>query len=409
MTADYEFLTVDTVADYVRSVPRLAQRIDPDALVSVSEIGDGNLNLVFLLGDATGRGLVLKQALPYVRMTGEGWPMTPERARFEVDSLRAHHALLPEHVVEVFDYDPERFIIAMEDLSDHSVWRGALNEGLIHDGAAAAMGRYVGAVAFGTSALALERKELAKAVAAAVNPELCLITEDLVFSEPSVDAGRNSVIEQNKKDAADLAADEDFVTAMGRAKWLFMTKGEALIHGDLHTGSVMVRSPEGSTACDSVKAFDSEFAFYGPVAYDIGCLWANYVIAAARAFALGDEPRAEWALGMIQQTWDGFEEEFRARWSDRRDPRVWRGPFLEHLLADWNEESRLFAAAELARRTVGAAKTKDIETLPESIREGAARGILLAARRFVRVPDAAGAPHDLAVLAADTLRESRTS
>ena len=82
MTADYEFLTVDTVADYVRSVPDLARRINPDDLVPVREIGDGNLNLVFLLGDATGRGLVLKQALPYVRMTGEGWPMTPERARF---------------------------------------------------------------------------------------------------------------------------------------------------------------------------------------------------------------------------------------------------------------------------------------------------------------------------------------
>ena len=205
------------------------------------------------------------------------------------------------------------------------------------------------------------------------------------------------------------AADEEFVTAMGRAKWLFMTKGEALIHGDLHTGSIMVRSPEGGTICDSVKAFDSEFAFYGPVAYDIGCLWANYVIAAARAFALGDEPRAAWAVGLIQQTWDGFEEEFRARWSDRRDPRVWREPFLEQLLATWSEESRLFAAAELARRTVGAAKTKDIETLPEHVREGAARGLLLAARRFVRVQNGAGTPQQLATLAADTLRESRTS
>lgn len=409
MTADYELLNVDTVADYVRSVPGLAHWIDLDQLESVREIGDGNLNLVFLLHDGTGRGLVLKQALPYVRMTGESWPMTPERARFEVDSLRAHHALLPEHVVEVFDYDPERYIIAMEDLSDHWVWRSALNEGLTHDGAACAIGRYVGAVAFGTSALALDRAALADAIAAAVNPELCLITEDLVFSEPSVDMGRNGVLSQNKQDADHLAADEVFVTAMGRAKWLFMTKSEALIHGDLHTGSVMVRAPQGSTTCDSVKAFDSEFAFYGPVAFDIGALWANYVIAAARAYALGDEARAAWALRMIQQTWDGFEDEFRQRWADRRDPRVWREPFLEQLLATWSEESPLFAAAEMSRRIVGAAKTKDIETLPENEREGAARGVLLAARRFVRVRDADGTPQGLASLAADLLRESRTS
>ncbi|CAN5140291.1 S-methyl-5-thioribose kinase [soil metagenome] len=409
MTADYEFLTVDTVADHVRSVPGLTQRIDPDQLVSVREIGDGNLNLVFLLHDSTGRGLVLKQALPYVRMTGEGWPMTPTRARFEVDSLCAHHSLLPEHVVEVYDYDPDRFIIAMEDLSDHWVWRGALNEGLTHDGAATAIGRYVGAVAFGTSALALERTALAQAVAAAVNPELCLITEDLVFSEPSVDAGRNSVLTQNMPDADDLAADEEFVTAMGRAKWLFMTKSEALIHGDLHTGSVMVRAPQGSTTCDSVKAFDSEFAFYGPVAFDLGALWANYAIAAARAYALGNEARAAWALSMVQETWDAFEDEFRRRWPDRRDPRVWREPFLEHLLTTWREESWLFAAAEMSRRIVGAAKTKDIETLPENLREGAARGTLRAARQFVREYKTDSSPQALIRIASSVLRATRTS
>jgi len=112
---------------------------------------------------------------------------------------------------------------------------------------------------------------------------------------------------------------------------------------------------------------------------------------------------------MIQETWDGFEHEFRARWPDRLDPRVWREPFLEQLLATWNEESRLFAAAELSRRAIGAAKTKDIETLPEDIREGAARGLLLAARRFARVLGAGGTPHNLATLASDTLRESRTT
>ncbi len=96
--------------------------------------------------------------------------MTPDRARHEVESLRAHHALIPDHVVEVFDYHPERYIIAMEDLSDHRVWRGALNEGLRHDGAAEAMGAYVGAVAFGTSAFGLERHALADAVSASVNP-----------------------------------------------------------------------------------------------------------------------------------------------------------------------------------------------------------------------------------------------
>ncbi len=409
MNEEYEFLTVDTIPDYIRTTPALVGRIDPDGIVSVDEIGDGNLNLVFVTRDSAGRGLVLKQALPYVRMTGEGWPMTPDRARHEVESLQAHHALLPENVVEVYHYDPERYIIAMEDLSDHRVWRDALNEGMVHDGAAAAMGRYVGAVAFGTSALALERTALGAAVIAGVNPELCLITEDLVFTEPSVDNGRNSTIEANAVDAEELGADDEFVTAMGRAKWLFMTKAEALIHGDLHTGSVMVRVPEGSTTCDSVKAFDSEFAFYGPVAFDIGALWANYIIAAAHAYALGDDERAGWALGLVGETWDAFEGEFRRRWPGRLDGRVWREPFLEARLATWREESWLFAAAEMSRRIVGAAKTKDIETLPEDRREGAARGVLRTARQVVREYHRDTSPQVLARIAGENLRAMRTS
>lgn len=406
--SDYEFLTVDAVAPHIESRPVLASRIDTHALVSVQEVGDGNLNLVFLAKDREGRGLCLKQALPYVRMTGEGWPMTPDRARHEVQSLRAHHALIPDHVVEVFDYDPERYIIAMEDLSDHRVWRGALNQSLRHDGAAEAMGAYVAAVAFGTSALGLEREALAESLAASVNPALCTITEDLVFTEPVVDAGRNSVLPANEKDAAELAGDDAMVRAMGHAKWLFMTRAEALIHGDLHTGSVMVRSVDGSSRCDSVKAFDSEFAFYGPVAFDLGALWGNYVIAAARAFALGEEERARWALDLVQQTWDGFEGEFRRRWPSRLDPRVWREATLHDLLHGWETEAWLFAAAKMTRRIVGAAKTADIETLPEELREGAARGVLNVARTIVRHEKPGSGPRVMAERIGEVLVEHRT-
>jgi 5-methylthioribose kinase len=310
--------------------------------------------------------------------------------------------------VEAYAYDPDRYIIAMEDLSDHRVWRGALNAELRHDGAAEAIGAYLGAVAFGTSAFGLERHALARAVANSVNPDLCTITEDLVFTEPLVDAGRNSVLPANARDAADLAADEVMMSAMGHAKWLFMTKAEALIHGDLHTGSVMVRSANGSTRCDSVKAFDSEFAFYGPVAFDLGALWANYVIAAARALALGQDERAEWALGLVQQTWTGLDTEFRRRWPTRRDPRVWQDATLDDVLRAWRAEGWLFAAAKMSRRIVGAAKVTDIETLPENLREGAARGVLNVARMLVRQSDVERRSHRISDLIGQVLREHRT-
>ncbi len=47
-----------------------------------------------------------------------------------------------------------------------------------------------------------------------------------------------------------------------------MNNAQALLHGDLHTGSIFVNQ-------DSTKVIDPEFAFYGPMAYDIGALIAN--------------------------------------------------------------------------------------------------------------------------------------
>jgi 5-methylthioribose kinase len=409
--APYEILTPDTAIAYVRTRPALAGRIDAGDVRSVREIGDGNLNLVFVLTDGAGRGLVLKQALPYVRLVGPSWRLTPDRARHEAEALRLHGRLAPGLVPELYEYDAERYVLALEDLSDHRVWRTALNDGLRHDGAAEAMGRYVAAVAFGTSVLGMDAGERAATLAAAVNPELCLITEDLVFTEPYVDAGRNSVLPANEPDAAELATDQDMVAAMGRAKWAFMTRAEALVHGDLHTGSVMVRAADGAAEgpVDSAKAFDSEFAFYGPVAFDLGALWANYVIAAARATALGDDDRAAWALGLCTRTWDAFEAEFRVRWeSGLVDPRMFRADLREHLLTTWRGEAWLFGAAKMTRRIVGLAKTTDVETLPPPLREGAARGVLRTARRWVREFPADAAPRRAEEIAGELLRATAT-
>lgn len=384
----YQVLDVDSAPAYVASRPELANRIDTDRLARVQEVGDGNLNLVFILTDEDGRGVVLKQALPYMRLVGPDWPMRPDRARLEAEITRVHSGVAPGLVPEIYVYDSERYLIAMEDLSDHRVWRVALNEGLRHDGVAEAMGRYVAAVAFGTSPLGMDPEEQKLLAASTSNGELCRITEDLVFTEPYADAGRNGVLPANERDAADLAADTEMVAAIGVAKWKFMTEGEAVIHGDLHTGSVMVRGSAADGAPgdgpSTARAIDSEFGFCGPVAFDLGALWANYMIAATRGAALGDAVHRDWCLDQVTRTWTAFDEELRRLWPDRLDPRVWHDDLLQHLLDHWLEDAWLFAAAKMARRIVGLAKTTDIETLEPDIRAGAARSVLAIARAAVR-------------------------
>lgn len=408
MRNDYEILTVEEIPRYIAAHESLSAIVSPGHIESIEEVGDGNLNLVFIVRPQDGAGIVLKQALPYVRLVGPDWPMTPERARIEARTTELHAGVAHELVPQIYEFDAERYIIAMEDLSDHVVWRTALNKGLDIPGVAAELGRYVARVAFGTSIFAIDTEELALRKERAHNPDLCSITEDLVFTEPYYSAERNSYLPANDSDVTLIASDEFLKTEMAGAKWVFMTSGEALIHGDLHTGSVMVRA-DASGDAESVKAFDSEFAFYGPVAFDLGALWANYCLAAARAYALGEDARALACLTYAEQTWQAFESEFRSLWPKRTDKRIFSDTFLDNLLGKWLEQTWLFASAKMIRRIIGLAKASDIETLDPTVREGAARGILQLGQAAVRARISETRPSEFVAIAQKTLTATRTN
>ena len=405
---DYGCLEPGNVVDYVATQPELASLFDPASIEEITEVGDGNLNLVFIVRCQATRGLVLKQALPYLRLVGPSWPLTPDRARHEAETMMTYAELAPALVPKIYHFDPRRHIIAMEDLSDHAVWRTALNRGEQHEGVAGDLGTLIARVAFGTSIFGMDAGEQKLAVARSVNPELCAITEDLVFSEPYVDAGRNRVLKANQRDADDLAADEGMVREIGWLKWQFMTQAESLLHGDLHTGSVMVKPPAVGTE-RSTKVIDSEFAFYGPIGFDIGALWGNYLIAAARAFALAEDTRAYWCLALVSETWRAFESEFSRLWPNVRDRRVFRDRTRDDLIAKVRLDSWGYAAAKAARRVVGLAKASDIETLDERAREGAARGVLRTARLMATTRHTSSDPDRIIELAGNVLTDNRTN
>ncbi len=387
-------LTVETVPAYLAARPHLAGPVDPASVVSVVEVGDGNLNLVFIVKDAAGNGVVVKQSLPHVRVD-PSWPLTRERAAREAVVLGVHERIAPEHVPAFHGFDAEALALSIEDLSDHAVWRGELNAGRLHTYAAAQLGRYVGAVGFATSVFGTPGPERRRAIAEATNPELSEITEDLVFTEPYVDHEHNGWLPANDDDVRELRADRAFVREIGLAKQRFQESAQSLLHGDLHTGSVFVRA-EGA----SVRAFDSEFGTYGPTGFDLGAVWANLVIAAARAHVLGRTADAETLLTLPVELVDAFEAEFRRRWPDRVDPRVYGDDVLDHTLAQIRSDAAIYGAAKAVRRIVGFSKVADIQTLPEVERAVAARLVLRAARTLgtARLDDA-----DTRVLTARTV------
>ena len=95
----------------------------------IREVGDGNLNLVFIV-EGPAAGVVVKQALPYVRLVGESWPLPLERSWFEYNALteQARHA--PRLTPEVFHFDRAQAMIVMEYLHPHVIMRKGLIRGI---------------------------------------------------------------------------------------------------------------------------------------------------------------------------------------------------------------------------------------------------------------------------------------
>jgi 5-methylthioribose kinase len=288
--------------------------------------------------------------------------MTEDRAAREAHSLTVHGGLAPEWVCALVAYNEDQHVLVLEDLTDHEVLRSRLNRGGSHSGAFEPMGRLIARILSGTSWLTLGEEGFRVQAGETVNTQLCLISEELIFTEPYLGGTRNSVRSLIDGHLETLRRDSEWVGGAMRMKRRFLTVQEALIHGDLHTGSMFIRGEAGAEDF-SVKAFDSEFAFYGPIGFDLGLLWGNILAAAARAAAQGETERAVSLMREIEIVWCAFEDELRSAWPSRMKPEQYTDAFLESWLDDIRDDAWGFAGCEAARRVIGLAKVSDIETL----------------------------------------------
>jgi 5-methylthioribose kinase len=270
----YRALDEGSLLDYVRSRPEMSKVLPADGPLSVREVGDGNLNLVFIIESPDGRhSAVLKQALPYLRVAGASWPLTRERMRFESAALLKHNELAPGRVPAVYDYDDEMSAVLMEFLGAHEIMRRPLVERKRFPLFVDHITDFLSHSLFFTSDLYLMGIEKKALQARFINPHLCKIQEDFVFTNPYMESPENKwnpLLEAEVKET-------------------YMTHAQALIHSDLHTGSIMVNDTD-------TKVIDPEFAFFGPMGYDVGALLANFIINYVSHFAHTPDPGQRRAL-----------------------------------------------------------------------------------------------------------------
>ncbi len=112
----YTVMDEKNMTAYLRSNEMLASLLeiapDSDAPLKVAEVGDGNLNYVYIVEGPTGKKVVVKQALPYLRCVGESWPLTLQRAFFENSALVEQWRLTGgQGVPEVYHFDKVNSLI----------------------------------------------------------------------------------------------------------------------------------------------------------------------------------------------------------------------------------------------------------------------------------------------------------
>ncbi|MBA0217851.1 S-methyl-5-thioribose kinase [Pectobacterium brasiliense] len=358
----YRTFTADDAVEYARQYGGVSQ---PQTLVAAEEIGDGNLNLVFKIKDETGVSrVIVKQALPYVRCVGESWPLTLDRARIEAETLLTHARFCPQHTVTVLHHDPELAVMVQEDLSDHRIWRSELVKGADYPQAAAQLGEYLAQTLFHTSDFHQHPHEKKAAVSQFTNPELCQITEDLFFTDPYIDHERNQFDAALTPDVQALRDDCALKLAVAGLKHGFLSKAEALLHGDIHSGSIFVA--EGR-----LKAIDAEFGFYGPIGFDVGTAIGNLLLnycglpglLAPREAAAGRERRLE----DIRTLWQSFSARFLALSdSESRDPALAESGYAALFLQQVWRDAVGYCGTELIRRTIGLAHVADLDGIQET-------------------------------------------
>jgi 5-methylthioribose kinase len=150
------------------------------------------------------------------------------------------------------------------------------------------------------------------------------------------------------------------------------------------------------------RVIDPEFAFFGPIGFDVGAVLANLMLSYVAQDGHPGDPDAiaayrHWLLDTIEAVWIGFETKFLALWRKSATGDAFVAElFADPAGAEALEAHRLttmarifadsvgFAGAKMVRRILGLAHVEDLESIEDpGIRAACERRALHLARSLM--------------------------
>jgi 5-methylthioribose kinase len=303
-------------------------------------------------------------------------------------------SLVPGSVPRVFMHDPGAGMLVMEDLRPLTTMRNGMLARARFPRFADQISTLLASLCFHTSdhASPARKREL---MARFANPELCEITDKLIFTAPYHDDPGNRVHPLLRPYLeTKFWPREDVRIAAGFLKRKFQSGAECLIHGDLHTGSIFADESRS-------VAFDAEFATVGPAGFDIGKLIGNLVIN-HQCWRGRNVPTHEadayrsHVLELIRDTYSGFQQKLEMLLREHTvDPMAKSEGYRERYLCSVFEDAVGFCATTLVRRMFGLAQNVDVEGIEDPARRcevqvavlECAMDLLVHRERFATIED----------------------
>ena len=351
-----------------------------DAALTCQEIGDGQLSHIFRLSDKDGKTLIVKQADPQLlRLTRNNClAQAKDRGPIEENILQLQQALCPGQVPEVYLCDGNMFAMIMDGMAGHELMEEGLMAHKTYPAFADQITDFLLQTLFYTSDITMNHTEKKKLVSSFANPELCDITENLVLGEPVLDYNcRNDIFPPTEAFVKDqIYGDGQLRTQVADLRFHFMNCPQALIHGALHSGSIFVNQ-------DHTMVFNPEFAFFGPMGYDLGNVIASLCLAWANGNATIDDPSDRayfcgWCMCTILEVVDLFKKKFSKAYASKAiDPLADSPGFPEAYLEAVMADAAGYAGTECLRRIIGQNHSKAISLIEDPDKRIQAEKIIL--------------------------------